>query len=101
MANAGTLQILVVGDTDPLVSAMKKGEKATGSLNTAAGKLGMTLENINAPFERLKRIFGARGPLKDLTELAVGGGAFAGISFLTSTLERSTGKAKDLVTEVS
>lgn len=99
MANAGTLQILVVGDTDPLVSAMKKGEKATGSLNTAAGKLGMTLENINAPFERLKRIFGARGPLKDLTELAVGGGAFAGISFLTSTLERSTGKAKDLVTE--
>ena len=99
MANAGTVQILVVGDTEPLVSSMKKGEKAVGSLNTAAGKLGVTLENINAPFEKLKKIFGARGPLKDLTELAVGGGAFAGISFLTATMERATGGAKDLVTQ--
>jgi hypothetical protein len=85
-----------------LTKLLKQGAISQDVFNRAvAGAKGkMAAASAVEPWmDRLKKQFGARGPLKDLVELAVGGGAIAGISFLTSTIERATENAKTLSME--
>jgi hypothetical protein len=60
---------------------------------------GGLIDRLNSPLEKLKAKLGARGPLKDLFEIAVGGGAFAGLQFASQTLGQIATKADDVVTE--
>lgn len=69
------------------------------ALRRAKEAAGSGLDRINSPFERLKRQLGSRGPLKDLAEIAVGGGAFAGVQFLTQELARALKATEDIVTQ--
>jgi len=44
------------------------------------------LEQLGDRLDKIKRTFGGRGLLKELTEVAVGGGAVAGLSFITRSI---------------
>jgi hypothetical protein len=56
-------------------------------------------DTLGNRIDAIKARFGSRGLLKDVTELAVGGGAVAGIGFLAATVERTAAAAADLATK--
>jgi hypothetical protein len=67
-----------------------------GGRNKATGAFA----EVERGLDRIKARLGPRGFLKDITEVAVGGGAVAGLNFFTNTIANGAEKMRDLFDEV-
>lgn len=60
---------------------------------------GGAFRSVEQKLHQLKAAFGPRGPLKDFSELLVGGGAVAGITFTAHVLEETATQARNIADE--
>lgn len=78
---------------------LKRGAISQETFNRAASGAKSRMDDQPSALDKIKKQFGSRGRLKDIAEIAVGGGAIAGIGFLTGTLRQATANAEKLSME--
>jgi hypothetical protein len=70
-----------------------------GAETTGGGQVDTLREKIEKLNHSVKAEFGGRSIFKDLGELAVGGGAVAGLSFLTARFAEAAKQAEEIATQ--